>query len=665
MPRRDRPSPALTSAAACLLLLGSWAAAQPGAAADAPVMDGVAVVSEGERVSLRWSLPGEAFPDGGFVLTRVAPDGQRTTVPVASPLPATLAPVAAETYEAAIELFDPTLAPVDDDEAFAIALLRATFALEAAADPDLARALGILVDHDDVALGERWRYEVATADGMRVGAAEITVGSTPPLDAPTGLVAEPATDGIGLRWTAADERTLVFGYRVEVRQPDGTFADLGGGWLTPPSVDDEDPDPYWLIDDSERTPGEVVTYRLIGRDLFGRETPPSATVAYTVTDPFAPPPAIIVDAQTGDRSITLRWAVEPDARVVAVAVLRAASLEDTPQLVSPLFPPDTDTWTDTGLRGGTDYYYAIAAFDAEGLATVGPAWAQRAVNPNPPGAPARLSADPRTDGFDLSWQAPPEDDVGRYQVYGGRPGTALADMTLLAETRATQVTVPVPENTLSDIAYRVRAVNTSDVTGPSSNEAVGRVLDATPPSAPLWLTVEGAEREIRLGWLRDLDPDVAHLRLLRATGPAADATAFAAIADLLPPDVTGYVDRDVVAGTLYTYRLEAVDASGNASEPSETRTAAAWDLTPPAPPADLRAEAVEGGVRLTWDAAPPATGWYVERAWQGAWVEVSDLLDAPGFTDARGVAGDRYRVTAVSAAGQASEGSEIEVPIRE
>jgi hypothetical protein len=227
------------------------------------------------------------------------------------------------------------------------------------------------------------------------------------------------------------------------------------------------------------------------------------------------------------------------------------------------------------------------------------------------------------------------------------------------------VTVPIPENTLSDVAYRVRAVNTSDVTGRRRTRPSGACSTPRRRRRRCGSPSRARSAPSASAGCATWTPTSRTCALLRATGPAADATAFAAIADLLPPDVTGYVDRDVVAGTLYTYRLEAVDASGNASEPSETRTAAAWDLTPPAPPADLRAEAVEGGVRLTWDAAPPATGWYVERAWQGAWVEVSDLLDAPGFTDARGVAGDRYRVTAVSAAGQASEGSEIEVPIRE
>lgn len=647
------------------LLLTQLAFAQGDAA---PRMDGVAVASEGPSVALRWSLPGDVFPTGGFVLTRIAPDGSRTTVTVASPLPPDLAPVDADTFEAIETLFDPTLTPLDDDEALALAFLRAAFTLEAAADPDLARALGILVEHEGLVVGERWRYEVASADGARVGSAEITVGSTPPLDAPTGLVAEATVGGIGLRWRTPDEATLVFGHRIEVRAPDGSFVDLGTGWLTPPEPDAAAPEPYWFVDDTPRFVGTQVVYRVIGRDLFGRETPPSESVAVAIRDPEAVPQALIVDAESGDRSITLRWSLEADARINAVGVLRASEPDAPPELVSPLYAASVERWTDEGLRGGVDYYYAIAAFGDEGLVSVGPLWTQRAVNPNPPAAPDGLTLAARTDGLALSWTPPADDDVGRYQVFAGRPGTAFERMTLVLETTATQALVPVPENTLFDVALRVRVVNTSDVAGAPSDEVSGRPLDATPPSAPLWVDAQGVERAIELRWLRDLDPDVASVRLSRAEGAvlgadgALEAGAFRVIAEGLAPETTTYRDEAVAAGIVYAYRLEAVDASGNVSEPSETRTASAWDLDAPAAPTGLRVETLEAGVALRWDAAEGVLGWYVERWRQGAWVEVSDLLEAPRFDDARGAAGDRYQVRAVSATGQVGEAAEGVAP---
>src|SRR5690606_26799810 len=89
-------SPRLGLALLAALFL-SWAAAQP---ADGRSMSGVAVVSEGARVSLRWYLPGDVFPEGGFVVTRTGPDGASASWHVRSPLPPELSLVDPQAYEA-------------------------------------------------------------------------------------------------------------------------------------------------------------------------------------------------------------------------------------------------------------------------------------------------------------------------------------------------------------------------------------------------------------------------------------------------------------------------------------------------------------------------------------------------------------------------------------
>jgi len=179
--------------AVAVTLLAGLAAAQPAP----PAMEGVAAISEGPAVALRWSFPDDVFPRGGFVVTRVGPGGARETLPVPSPLPRDQAPIADDTYDALLAIYDPGAAAVAaTDDAFAF--LRAFVTLQAAVEPDLARALGLLVEVP-ATVGDRLRFEVATGDGQSVGWAEITVGSTPPLAPPTGLQAHPTADGVRLR----------------------------------------------------------------------------------------------------------------------------------------------------------------------------------------------------------------------------------------------------------------------------------------------------------------------------------------------------------------------------------------------------------------------------------------------------------------------------------
>lgn len=619
-------------------------------------MQGVAAVSEGARVSLRWYLPGDVFPEGGFVVVRTAADGSETSWEVPSPLPPERSLVDPRTYQAALSLYAPGAMPAGDDTAgFEVA--RALFTLRTALDPDLSETLGILLHDDDVEVGQRLQYEVLTADGRPVGSAAVTVGSTAPLAAPTGLRADVQDGTVGLLWDRPAESELVVAYQAEVLGPGGVFTPLADEWTPLPTADEDVP--FWIADGS-RLPGEEVTYRVVGRDLFGRRTPPSEPVTVRVPVALALPQPQVTNAEVGDRTITLHWAIEPSGDVAGFMVLRAASGEADPEPVSPLLPPQVTAWTDEGLRGGTDYYYYVAAFAADGTGVVGPVWVQRAVNPNPPGAPTGLSVEPREASLVVSWQSPADDDVGRYQVFAGRPGTPFESLTLVGETVATTLEVPVPANTLFDVAVRVRAVNTSDVAGEPSAEATGRVVDLTPPSAPLWADVTGGEKVVTLAWLRDLDADVAAVRVLRSP---AGQDAFEALTDWLAPSVTRFDDATAVPGLSYDYALQAVDAAGNESELSEARTAAAWSLDAPAPVTGLAAEVLEeGGVRLTWDAGEPGTGWVVSRRMGAAFVEVSGLLDAPGFVDPRGRPGDAYRVVSVSATRQVGEGVTVEAP---
>ena len=619
-------------------------------------MQGVAAVSEGARVSLRWHLPGDVFPEGGFVVVRTAPDGAQASWEVPSPLPPERSLVDQRTYEAALSLYAPGAVPAGDDTA-GFELARAFFTLRAALDPDLSETLGILLHDDDVEVGQRLEYVVRTADGRLVGSAAVTVGSTPPIAAPTGLRASLEGGRVGLVWDRPTESELVVAYQAEVLGPGGAFTPLSDEWTPLPTADEDAP--FWIADEG-RLPGEEVTYRVVGRDLFGRRTPPSEPVTVRVPVALALPQPQVTNAEVGDRTITLYWAIEPSGDVAGFMVLRAASGEEDPEPVSPLLPPHVTAWTDEGLHGGTDHYYYVAAFAADGTGVVGPVWVQRAVNPNPPGAPTGLSVEAREASLVVSWRAPADDDVGRYQVYAGRPGTPFESLTLVGETVATTLEVPVPANTLFDVAVRVRAVNTSDVAGEPSAEATGRVVDLTPPSAPLWADVAGGEKVVTLTWLRDLDADVAGVRVLRSP---SGQDAFEALTDWLEPAITRFEDATAVPGLAYDYVLQAVDAAGNESEPSEPRGATAWSLDAPGPVTGLAAEVLEeGGVRLTWDAGEPGTGWVVSRRMGAAFVEVSGLLDAPGFVDPRGQAGDAYRVVSVSATRQVGEGVTVEVP---
>jgi fibronectin type 3 domain-containing protein len=277
-------------------------------------------------------------------------------------------------------------------------------------------------------------------------------------------------------------------------------------------------------------------------------------------------------------------------------------------------------------------------------------WAVRAVNPTPPSAPANLEAFSREDGIALDWQAPPEEDVGSYRIYVSREQSApIEEFRYLDSTVQTSYHEPMEQGNLAEIRFYVRAVNTSNVEGPPSEVVSARLLDVTPPAAPYLRDVSVGERRLSVTWSATSNPDVASYRLYRAR----EDGDFRLIQGAIAANVTRYQDDDVEPGVLYRYALEAVDASGNVSERSNVLSGRAYDLSVPQAVTGLSATLTDDGVRLAWD-AQSGLRYVVERARgaDGAFFEISDLLDGASFVDAGGQPGDRYRVFAVGDSGR-------------
>lgn len=94
--------------------------------------------------------------------------------------------------------------------------------------------------------------------------------------------------------------------------------------------------------------------------------------------------------------------------------------------------------------------------------------------------------------------------------------------------------------------------------------------DTTPPTTPngLGATAAGTS-QINVSWTASTDNvGVTGYRLERSQG--AGSTSFAQVAT---PAGTSYADTGLAAGTLYNYRVRAVDAAGNLSAYSTTATA--------------------------------------------------------------------------------------------
>ena len=128
--------------------------------------------------------------------------------------------------------------------------------------------------------------------------------------------------------------------------------------------------------------------------------------------------------------------------------------------------------------------------------------------------------------------------------------------------------------------------------------------DSTPPTTPSGLAATLANSNgISLTWNASTDNvKVAEYRIERCQ--AINCTNFVEVG---AAKLTSYTDRGLLFGTLYLYRVRAVDTSGNMSGYSPTAGA----TTAPAPPTTLTAidapQDQGGAIQLTWSPSPNAT----------------------------------------------------------
>jgi hypothetical protein len=677
-----RPIP-LFLALACLGTLPSGLAAQVDPVTPAAIDDATLLVEGSDSsVWLRWSLPGDAFPDGPFIVERTDPDGTVHQVTVASPMPEAevfaLGLMEAEEYAEFVQTFspDPGLGP---EEAEAREFNRAVLTLATFSRPAWARVLGTLYEDTEVTPGASYTYRVSTTVAgapVVVGEEVSTVADAAPLVPVQGLEGEADEGGINLRWTLAREGWVV-GYRVRRMDPDGSQRELAedgvfvthrldpeSGMLTLPDV---------FLHDDEVEPNSTYAYSVVGVNVFGRLTPPSEWVSVFYPDPEPLEVPVVSSVDVGDRQIELSWAPPADERVVAMAVVRTLDPLHDPEVLTPeLLPPSANRYLDTEVDGGVSYYYGLVSLDAQGR-QFGPSAlrAARAVNLSPPSAPRNLQVEPTEESLILSWDPVSESDLEGYQLVllrgdgeGAEEGVLLTP-ELLTEPRHE---LPVPPGTLDELHLAVRAVNSSFVEGPLSAPVRGRILDVVPPAPPLLEEVHAGEGQISVSWAPTTDPDVAEYRVLRRVQGDGEED-FQLLRTGLSPDETRLVDREVTPGLLHAYTVEAVDASGNVSERASPLAATPYRLSRPEPPQGLVVRPLpDGGIHLVWDAATDqgVLFWVVEReASGGRWIQVGDPLLAAvrEFTDPRGRSGHAYRVVAVDVAGVPSEPSqEVRVP---
>ncbi|SDQ05597.1 fibronectin type III domain-containing protein [Quadrisphaera sp. DSM 44207] len=205
----------------------------------------------------------------------------------------------------------------------------------------------------------------------------------------------------------------------------------------------------------------------------------------------------------------------------------------------------------------------------------------------PPPVPSGVSAAGHDRSLAVSWSAVVDPDPVTYHVY-------------LDGVLARSVAAPATSTTLTGLvngrSYGV-AVSASDV-HPNESARSAAVLaapvDDVAPPVPTGLAAARGDARVHLTWTPATDADTARVRVLQDGVRVAELAGTAG-----SHTATGLVnDRE------HAFALVAVDAAGNASTASPAVRATPTDLTAPAAPAEVSAQAGDARAVVRWRAVP-------------------------------------------------------------
>jgi len=275
-----------------------------------------------------------------------------------------------------------------------------------------------------------------------------------------------------------------------------------------------------------------------------------------------------------------------------------------------------------------------------------------------PTAPSNLTA---TSGSSsqvaLSWGAATESGGTIVQYVIERCGGAGCSNFAQVAVTATQTTYT--DDFVSGgitYGYRVRAVDSSSVSGPYSNTATVATPPG-PPTAPTNLVATAAgSAQINLTWGAATEDGgtFSQYRIERCQG--ANCSSYAQIATS-----TGlsFSDTTVGGNTTYAYRVRAADTNGNTGPYSNVATATTAAPTFTAP-GNLTASAASGSqINLSWTAASETGGtisaYLIERCQGAGCSTFAQIASATGTgyndTGLSGATAYSYRVRATDTGG--------------
>ncbi|MGH7600708.1 MAG: fibronectin type III domain-containing protein, partial [bacterium] len=345
----------------------------------------------------------------------------------------------------------------------------------------------------------------------------------------------------------------------------------------------------------------MYSYRVRAYNTGGNSVYSDVASATTLPNPPAAPGGLAATAVSNSR-INLSWQDNANNELGHIIERKApggayAAIDTVGANVK--------NYSNTGLAGGTQYFYKVRAYNAGGQSTYSNE-ANATTHPDPPAAPGNLAATAVSNTrINLTWMDNSSNEGGfKIEIKAGATGT-YAEIDTVGANVTTYSSTGL--NGSTQYFYRVRAFN---ITGNSSytDEANATTLP-DPPAAPSDLQAAAVSNtQINLTWT-DNAANEEGFKIERKLSSAAAYTQIAKVG----ANVTTYLSINLSPNTDYSYRVRAYSINGHSGF-SNVANATTLPNPPAAPGGLVATTASKNQIDLVWaDTSNNEDGFKIER----------------------------------------------------
>lgn len=358
--------------------------------------------------------------------------------------------------------------------------------------------------------------------------------------------------------------------------------------------------------DTGLTIGTTYFYRITASDSSNNKSGFSDLVSAAPVDTIAPAAPQNLVSENGDNFIGLSWSLNSEQDMFYYIIYRSLTDGFVPgagDSIGSVLHPDT-TFGDSSAINYTTYYYKVTAWDSSfNESDTSNQVSVMPTDTTSPYAPQNLTAEDGQRKITLNWDFSPEPDIFRYVVY-----RSLVDISTPTSSDSLAVTDAETSAYIDSIVsvdsthyYWIAALDSAGNLSAFSNRAQAVPFDTIAPSPPQNLTAQPGPARVILNWILNTEPEVMYYNIFRDITDSFIPDPSDSIG-ITSASESSFIDSTGNIGTLYYFKIAAVDSSLNMSDFSNQAQAVPQDTSAPAAPQNLTATPGNRLINLSWNA---------------------------------------------------------------